>query len=71
MLMTTYRVGRQGATVFSEDGTALCWLPPGRVVVEGSTELSGTPAAEAHDKRLGGYADKAMHAERDYQDKGR
>jgi hypothetical protein len=70
--MTTYRVGAQGATVFSSDGTPLCRLRPGQVVVEGSTELSGTPAADVNDlrtRRVRDYADKRI-APGDHEDKG-
>jgi hypothetical protein len=66
--VTVYRVGEQGATVFSAEGDPVTWLPPGHLVVAGSTELRGTPAAEHHDdqqKRRHGYADKQLRPTED------
>lgn len=62
--MTTYRVGDQGATVFDADGAPVLYLRPGQVVIPGSTELTGTPAAQHHDevrKRIRHYHDKRLH----------
>lgn len=72
--MTTYRVGPDGATVFDEDGSTAAVLRPGQVVVPGSTEISGSLAAEYNDleaKRRRRYEDKVIRAGRDTDDKAR
>jgi hypothetical protein len=65
----TYRVGADGATVFTADGAfVVCRLRPGHVVVAGMVEDERSAAAEhaaTERKRVRGYADKAVHAERD------
>lgn len=67
LTMTTYRVGASGATVFDEDGCPLVRLRPGVVVVPGSTEVSGSPAARIADnpKRLREYSDKRLRPHED------
>jgi hypothetical protein len=44
--MTTYRVGAEGATVFTPDGEPLYVLAPGQVVVPGSSSLPGSLAQQ-------------------------
>jgi len=67
--LTTYRVGEQGATVWSADGRLLGSLPPGVTVVAG---VEGMPAREpdpperiADGQRMRGYDDKVIRPERD------
>lgn len=66
--MTIYRVGPDGATVFSPDGVVLVRLRPGQVVVPGASEtLDG--AEERHEelieKRVRHYADKRVRVPED------
>lgn len=65
--MTVYRVGPEGATVFSPDGNPVVKLPPGHLVVPGTSETPGSPAARAigDPKRLRRYADKQLRPEQD------
>jgi tRNA A37 methylthiotransferase MiaB len=66
--MTTYRVGADGATVFTEDGKPLYKLAPGQVVVPGYSDRPGTPAAshvEVMEKRVRQYSDKRLRATED------
>jgi hypothetical protein len=66
--VTTYRVGPEGATVFDADGSVATDLRPGQVVVPGSTEISGSLAAQYNDlqqKRRKGYADKRLRVAED------
>lgn len=65
--MTVYRVGPEGATVFSPEGAPVIKLPPGHLVVPGTTEAPNSAAARAiaDPKRLGRYADKQMRPPED------
>lgn len=61
--MTTYRVGPEGATVFTEAATPLYTLTPGLVVVAGAVDLRGSLAAqhaenEQRRKRVRHYPNK-------------
>lgn len=61
--MATYRVGPEGATVFTSDGKPLRKLAPGQVVVAGLIEMRGSLAAqhaENERRRVAGYADKRL-----------
>ena len=78
--MTTYRVGEQGATVWSADGRLLGSLPAGVTIVAGVEDVA--PPAELPERiadavdavdgrarreaqRMRGYADKVIRPERD------
>jgi len=65
--MTTYRVGAEGATVFTPDGEPLYVLAPGQVVVPGSSSMPGSLAHQHADneKRRRGYADKRIRPAED------
>jgi len=67
--MTTYRVGEQGATVWSADGRLLGSLPPGVTIVagvEGMPPQEPEPPERVHDgKRIRGYLDKAIRPPED------
>jgi hypothetical protein len=68
--MSTYRVGDAGATVFDADGKPLVRLQPGCVVVEGTLDTARMPDP-GRPKRRRDYADKMIHPNSDYDDKGR
>lgn len=61
--MTVYRVGRDGATVFTAEGELHARLKPGDYVVPG-TETTLTPSdgdgVEILEKRVRRYADKRI-----------
>jgi hypothetical protein len=67
--VTVYRVGEQGATVWSSDGRLLGSLPAGVTIVPAVEGVAPSPPAadppdipeRVHDgKRVRGYADKAI-----------
>lgn len=58
-MMTVYRVGPTGATVFNEKGEALARLRPGYTVVPGPLDLA-VPRYERAQKRVKGYQDKRI-----------
>lgn len=66
--MTTYRVGEQGATVWSADGRLLGSLPAGVTIVPAVEGVPpGVPTAEpteriAEAKRMRGYDDKRLRS---------
>ena len=71
--MTVYRVGEQGATVWSSDGRLLGSLPAGVTIVPAVEDATpSVPAADppdiperVHDgKRVRGYQDKVIRPER-------
>jgi hypothetical protein len=73
--MTSYRVGSSGAVVLDAEGNRLCLLPPGSIVVPGTTETTCSDHARCrsyiHDgKRVRPPEDKRLSAGRDYDDKG-
>ncbi|HEX5204801.1 MAG TPA: hypothetical protein VFW27_33195 [Actinoplanes sp.] len=62
--MTAYRVGEEGATVFSVKGEPVVHLVAGQVVVPGSVDTPGSLADQHRKaltaKRMRGYADKKL-----------
>jgi hypothetical protein len=73
--MTTYRVGSSGAVVLDAEGNRLCLLPPGSVVVPGTTETTCSDHAAcrsylSESRRIRPREDKRLRAGRDYDDKG-
>lgn len=66
--MTTYRVGEQGATVWSADGRLLGSLPAGVTIVpavEGTAPrapAADPPERSAEAKRMRGYDDKRLRS---------
>lgn len=55
--MSTYRVGPEGATVYTATGEPMARLRPGALIVEGTLETAQTRYERAQ-KRVKGYADK-------------
>jgi len=66
--MTTYRVGDEGATVFTGNGKPLYKLAPGQVVVPGYSDTPGSLAHQHEEliaKRVRDYADKRIRPTED------
>src|ERR1044072_7735895 len=71
-MMAEYRVGEQGATVFTEDGRPLATLKAGYVIIEGRLTVPGSKADQYRQtaRKRRQYADKAVQPEQ-YEDKAR